>query len=112
MCSRCFWICSFLNRIDCTIGYPIEASYFLKGKPEFDELQIYFIAENKIDFTIGHVGCPKTEWGEKIIERVNQILRTHRQTLEYLSYYEHWLNEDTIRLYKKRVKDYYKNEAK
>ncbi len=100
----------FLGRIDCIIGYPIEASYFLKGKPEFNKLQIYFIAENKIDFTIGHVGCPKTEWGEKIIERVNQVLIEHRQTPEYLDFYEHWLNDDTVPFYKKTVADYYDGE--
>lgn len=100
-----------LKRIDYTIAYPIEASYFLKGKTDFDEIQIYFIAENKIDFTLGHVGCPKTEWGEKIINSVNHILKAHRQTPEYLGFYEYWLNDETIPIYRKMVRDYFDTEG-
>ncbi len=100
----------FYERVDYIIGYPIEANYFLKDQQKLNELQIYFIDENNIDFTVGHVGCPKTEWGEKIINSVNQVLKDHRQTSEYLIFYEHWLNDETIPIYREIVKNYFEKE--
>lgn len=99
----------FYKRVEYIIGYPIEASYLLNDQEKSNELQIYFIAENDVDFTIGHVGCPKTEWGEKIIYFVDQILKEYRQTPEYIGYYERWLNDETIPAYREIVKGYFNN---
>jgi uncharacterized protein (TIGR02285 family) len=99
-----------LDRVDCIIGYPIEAKYFLKKKLNFDKLENHFIAENNIAYTIGYVGCPKNEWGEEIINSVNQILKEHRQKPEYLYFYEYWLDDQTIPVYKKIVNQYFIDE--
>ena len=99
-----------LDRVDYIIGYPIEAKYFLKTKSDFDSLEIHFIAENKIAYTLGYVGCPKNEWGEKIIHSVNQVLKEYRQTPEYLNFYEYWLDDQTIPFYKKIVNQYFVDE--
>lgn len=99
-----------LGRIDCTMGYPIEVKYVLKNKAEFDKLQIYFIAENEIPYTIGHVGCPKNQWGEEVIATVNQILKAHRQSPEYLNFYKYWLDDETALLYEKIAHTYFETE--
>jgi uncharacterized protein (TIGR02285 family) len=97
----------FYGRIDCVIGYPIEAKYFA-GKPsDFDGLEIYMIAENKIEYTLGHVGCPKNKWGESIIQSVNKVLLDHRQTDEYLQFYEYWLDKQTVHIYRDIVDRYF-----
>lgn len=99
------------GRVDYILGYPIEAKYFLRDTAQLDEIQIYVIAENKISFTIGHVGCPKTEWGKKVIQLIDTVLKDHRQTEEFLGFYEHWLDDETKIYYRQIVQQFFENET-
>ncbi len=100
----------FLGRIDYTIGYPTEARYFANTHPEQTDYLFYPIEENTIRFTLGYVGCPKTKWGEEVIENVNEILKDHRQTKEFLSFYENWLDDSSKLLHESIVNAYFESE--
>jgi hypothetical protein len=56
------------------------------------------------------IGAPKTTWGKDIIEKIDKIILDHRQTPEYLKYYEDWIYEDNIPDYRRIVKNVYENE--
>ena len=98
------------DRVDYILGYPIEAQYFSRSLRNPDDFRIYFIAENKIAFTIGHVGCPKNDWGEQVIRSVDQVLTDHRRTPEFLGFYESWLDKETIGYYRRIVRRYFESE--
>ena len=54
---------------------------------------------------VGHVACPKNEWGKTVIDRVNQVLLKGRTTPEYMEGLLRWYggsDRETIkRIYKK-----------
>jgi hypothetical protein len=54
---------------------------------------------------VGHVCCPKNEWGKTVIDRVNQVLLKGRTTPEYMEGLLRWYggsDRETIkRIYKK-----------
>lgn len=88
------------NRIDFILGYPTEVFYFMDMmKIKKDIKYIPVIGMEK--FSFGHIGFPKNQWGKEIISKINVILEKHRSTPAFLSFYEKWLNKDTIVYYRK-----------
>lgn len=102
----------FLGRIDYTIGYPTEAKYFSKEQMEYKKYVFYPIEENRISFTLGYFGCPRTDWGDEVIRKVDAILQENRDKEKFLSFYEEWLDDSTKPMYRSIVSDYFKSETK
>ena len=94
----------FAGRVDYLMGYPIEAQYVAEKLGKRDELLFYPVAETEKKFTIGHVGCPDTEWGRQVIDNINRILRDYREDPAFVSFYENWLGDDTKQRYRELVK--------
>lgn len=95
------------QRIDYTIGYPAEASYLASQEGYSDDISFFHIAETQGQITLGHLGCPNNHMGRKIIERVNKILREHRETPIFLGFYEAWLDDETVNLYRQLALAYF-----
>ena len=102
----------FLGRVDYILGYPTEAVYFAKKQSRTIELISYPIAENQIAFTVGHIGCPKTEWGMQLIASIDEILLEHRHTEAFLGFYEYWLDEESIPLYRKIAQEFFLQDTR
>ena len=96
------------GRIDYTIAYPMEAQYFAK-KIKNGEKLVCLQIEGMPEYYFGYVGAPKNEWGKGIIKKINTILKENRNTTEYHAAYEYWLDENSIKRYRKYVKDVYGN---
>lgn len=97
----------YLGRVDYIIGYPTEAGYFSKKQKQYKDYMFFPIAENKIPFTLGYVGCPKTEWGQEVIQRIDAVLKEHRHTDEFLGFYESWLDDSTKKLHRSIATEYF-----
>lgn len=93
------------GRVDLIIGYPTEAQFVSRMFGQEDQVIFLPVAEMSQTYTLGHVGCPKNEWGQEIIEKVDLILKKHRATPEFTGYYEQWLDEDTIPAYRRITQD-------
>ena len=102
----------FLGRIDYTIGYPTEAKYFSQEQEEYKKYLFFPIEENSILFTLGYVGCPKTAWGHKVIQNVDEILLKNRDKEFFLSFYEEWLDDSTKPMYRSIINNYFESEKK
>lgn len=102
----------YSGRLDYIIGYPTEAGYHARNDPRFREFVYYPIQESSVAFTLGHIGCSKTESGKEIIDRVNLILMENRQTDAFLRYYESWLDKSTKSLYRSTAQEYFQSEGK
>lgn len=100
-----------LDRVDYIIGYPAEAGYFMKKAFKGDGYVYYPIAESRVPFTVGYIGCPKTEWRERFINRLNPILLQYRQTDDYLAFYDSWLDEYTGREFRKVARDFFSSDS-
>ncbi|WP_163338196.1 TIGR02285 family protein [Desulfopila sp. IMCC35008] len=102
----------YLGRVDYIIGYPTEVRYHSRNDPQFRESVYFPIQENNVPFTLGYIGCSKTESGQEIIDRVNTILLQNRDTDAFLDYYESWLDISTKRFYRSVVQKYFQSEGK
>jgi len=97
-----------LKRVDCILGYPIEAGYMSKLYPEFEGYDYIPIKESTVPFTVGYVGCPNNEWGRNVIRQVDELILELRDN-EFIEYYGSWLDESTRVMHRKIAQDYYKS---
>ncbi|MCP4022287.1 MAG: TIGR02285 family protein [Desulfobacteraceae bacterium] len=94
-----------IDRIDYVIGYPNEAQFFTKETGQSKDI-VCLPIEGMPKYVIGYIGFPKNDWGKTIIEKVDMILKQHRNSPEYRAAYESWLDELSIeryRVYAKKV---------
>lgn len=91
-----------------TIGYPVEAVYFLKKNNLSSQLITIPIAEMP-EYILGHFAFPKTAWGKAMVTHTNRILRRHRNSAVYHKIYERWLDEAGTLRYRSLVKQFYKD---
>ncbi|WP_413560396.1 TIGR02285 family protein [Bdellovibrio sp. HCB209] len=61
------------DRIQYTLGYPFEATYYNELLKTKDKVVYVDLTDNK-DFVTVHVACSKSPWGKKVIEDVNKVL--------------------------------------
>lgn len=84
----------YKGRIDCLIGYPVEAEYFAKNNETFRDYRYFPIKESTVAFTLGYIGCSNNEWGRQIIKQIDEVVLEHRNTT-FINFYEDWLEEST-----------------
>lgn len=97
-----------LGRIDGLIGYPVEAGFFTRKDKELNDFVYYPIKESSVLYTVGYIGCPDTDWGKTVIERVNKIVLEHRDK-EFINFYGEWLDEATRIVHKQIAREYFQS---
>ncbi|MCP4160959.1 MAG: TIGR02285 family protein [Deltaproteobacteria bacterium] len=98
-----------VGNIDYVIGYPSEMTYFLK-KLKKKESVIAIPIKGMPPHLLGYFAFSKTKWGEKIVMKTNIILKKHRNTKVFHDSNEYWLDERSKKLYRKYIKEFYKNK--
>ncbi len=86
------------ERIDYTINYPPLAEYAahtFRAQGKFISIPI----KEAPAIQPAYVGCDKTLWGRKVIDRINEIARKERNSLQYRQLVtELWLDENSSRI--------------
>ena len=98
------------GRIDCIIGYPNEGQYYAR-QPENNLKLNSLPIEGMPDYFLGYIAFPKNKWGKSIVKKINSILKKNRDTTEYKAAYEFWLDENSIKRYRKYVREVYGKKA-
>lgn len=95
------------GRIDALSGLPEEAMYLAETMGIRDQIMTLKIAENQVnnDASLTYVACSKNEWGKKVIDDINTVLRRQRPTPNYQAAYERWLDPSSIKGYRKLYKE-------
>ena len=57
------------------------------------------------------IACPRTEWGRKMIVRIDAILARISQRPEYQRAKDRWLSADTIKRYQKAEAEFFRSRA-
>ena len=70
------------GRIDYTIEYPLVAAYFEQKNDNPDSISSIPITEVE-PFAYVYMACTKNEWGKKVVEQWNQVLRRIKPTPEF-----------------------------
>jgi len=81
------------GRADFLIAVPSSANYALaEAAPLYESLAI----KDMKKYGTAYIGCSKTPFGEKVIKKVNKVLRKIRGKEAYLQAMSTWLSEDEI----------------
>ncbi|GAB7022361.1 TIGR02285 family protein [Salidesulfovibrio brasiliensis] len=90
------------QRLDCALGYP-EEGRFVARTMNRDEDLIWLPVQGMPEYVLSYVGFPDDEWGKVLAERVNAILRKHRNTSEFHAAYEYWLDRASVKRYRENM---------
>jgi len=93
------------DRLDYAIEIHSFANYIAKQLDNEDIFETYAIDENKNKVLIAYIFCTKNEWGRKVIERVDHILKKERKTEKYVEIMGRWYDDKG----RKIIKHYYNN---
>jgi len=88
------------DRLDYVIELPIRANYTTRRLGSEGKLVALPFKEMSNHITT-HVMCPKNEWGAKVIDAINAVLRVERPSPRYRQIIELWSDEDSIRQIRK-----------
>jgi uncharacterized protein (TIGR02285 family) len=96
-----------LKRVDASLGYAVEAFYLTlndnrlsEGKPRVQVL--YHPIKGQPALLTGHVGCNRSEFGQRIITAINQRLDNNDSDIISQAY-QRWLPASTLPLYQKLI---------
>lgn len=92
--------------IDYTIMFPHEAAFLEQQAGGKDLLSNRPIA-GVPPYIVTHVACTRSEWGERVVARVDRILREQRNRPEYRQLSERWYSpadQGLIRRYYPRLR--------
>ncbi|GBC61891.1 hypothetical protein DENIS_2853 [Desulfonema ishimotonii] len=99
------------GRIDAAFGFPVEARYLAKLNGIDKNLLEALPVSGMEPFTPVYVGASKTRVGEKMIARINDILREAGTIERFTGFYEYWLDDTSKDHYRKLVKEYYRDKT-
>lgn len=85
-----------VNKVDVTFAYPFEVAWFTKDKPQYRDNLILRPVANQPQFLVGHVTCPKTDWGKQVISRIDEALKNLKPTDTYKQSMTRWWPEQSI----------------
>lgn len=94
------------GEIDYTIMFPHEAAFLEQQAGSKDLLTDRPIA-GVPPYIVTHVACTRSEWGERVVARVDRILREQRNHPEYRQLSERWYSpadQQLIRRYYPRLR--------
>jgi len=87
------------KRIDYLFGFPEELEYHTSLGVLGHKMQFLPISEMP-RFLTSYIVCTKDAWGQQLIKEINEVLRTHRTTPEFLRFYEFWLDFESKKRHK------------
>ena len=96
------------GRIDYIIEYAPIIYYSAKNSGiESSTTSLEIFETRDTPYLLVHVGCPKTEWGEMMIKKINKILISESQKPNHINYLMNWYDENSQSLLKKYYKEHY-----
>jgi uncharacterized protein (TIGR02285 family) len=86
------------GRIDYTIGYGYEARYIARSFGFGEEVIAIPVSEHRTYIRV-YAGCPKTDWGKKVITELNTLFQSARHEPEVYGVYREWLDPHSWQRY-------------
>lgn len=94
-----------LGRVDGVLAYPFEAVYVARMKGKADRIALVPLREAMVP-VVGRIAAPRTDWGERMIERVDEVLLRRRGDPEYRAAFERWLPPGAVEDYRAMYEDF------
>ncbi len=95
------------NRIDAYFDIPISVNYSAE-KLEIKEGSVEVLPVSGMrPYTPVYIGLPHSDFGNKLLRRIYEIIDEDGTIEEFANYYENWLNATEKERYRKIYKEYY-----
>ena len=96
-----------LDRIDGLLGLPEEALYRAEQMGIRDQIATLMLQENQHNYDQWYcaIACPKNQWGQAVIDKINTVLLRIRPNPAYRQAYERWLDKNSLQHYRKVYDD-------
>jgi len=86
--------------VDYIISYPDEINWFSRKLNLPPSIKfVYLPIAGLPEFTVGYVGCTKSPWGKKIVERVNEVVAKAGKRPPWIDAEANWLDPEAARQY-------------
>ncbi|MCP4112846.1 MAG: hypothetical protein GY749_46200, partial [Desulfobacteraceae bacterium] len=95
------------DRVNYILGYDWELQYLVKqfwSSEKADELIFLPIQETK-PYLSSYTACSKTDWGRKVIDKIDKILTEEIPKKQYRGIWEQWMSNKE--LYRKLYNEVY-----
>ncbi|WP_255462412.1 TIGR02285 family protein [Rugamonas apoptosis] len=99
------------GRADYTLDYDFILAYQMKDAAALDVLTTLPIDVANTPL-VGSFACPRTLWGQKMIERIDHIVSQLAQNARYRDQFERWLLPGTKARYAAKFDQFYKSRSK
>ncbi|WP_028863860.1 hypothetical protein [Psychromonas aquimarina] len=99
------------NRLDYIIEYTPIISYSAKQLGIENNTTSKEILETQdTPFLLVYVACPKTDWGQMMIDKINKILLSESKTSDFLNFRIRWYDNSSKKLLEKYYQEHYFND--
>ncbi len=92
------------KHVDYILGFPQEVIQFGSIDDAKRKLS-FFPVDGMPDYLGVYIGGPKNEWGKRVIAKINAVLLRKRHTQEVLSYYDFWVDDNSVKFHHKLAKE-------
>ena len=94
------------GRLDAILGYRMELHWFSKSTGlKF----ISYPIEGENEYIFAHAACPKNEWGESVIQKINKTLKKLRVDPNFYGIYFSYLPFLKLEDYELEIKKHFKD---
>lgn len=100
-----------MDRADYTIEYDYVLKYQQSRFPDSINQNLRVLPIAGAQPIPSGIACPHTEWGRKMIIRIDSILARISQRPEYQNAKQHWLSPETVKRYQKQEAEFFKRRA-
>jgi len=92
-----------LDRLDGLLGLPEEAVYLAEKMGIRNQITTLMLQENQKNYEqwLCAIACPKNQWGQEVIHKINAVLVNIRASAPYRQAYERWLETNNLQYYRK-----------
>ncbi|MBU2510703.1 transporter substrate-binding domain-containing protein [bacterium] len=94
------------KRIDWFIWDPASILFYEKRLETSKELTALSVIEQNIPVALGYITCPKNDWGQIIIKRVNRVLIQEIPTEQYFNFFTPWVHDNQMESFRSIFKKY------
>lgn len=95
-----------MERIDCAILFPWEA-FYIAGQLGRDKDMMSIPIQEMAPYVLIYAAFPRNEWGKRMVDQINPVIREFRNTQTFHKTKERWLDEASVIKYRQYVRDYY-----
>ncbi|MBV1775039.1 TIGR02285 family protein [Burkholderiaceae bacterium DAT-1] len=92
------------RNLDAALTYGFEITWLGRQDAETASMLRWLPVQEEPDVMASRISCSKSAFGERIVERMNRVIRTAGNSERFQRFYEGWLDDDSAQRLRKLIK--------